>query len=114
MSTLRQAGRALQAGIGLAVAAGLAIFAGCAQTEAIDASGPAGEGSTAEVAQAFLVECTNAGGTVAGALNVNISPNGTYCYRTSVINSGSNPPVPVDPNLPSCWQLAKHMGCIGF
>jgi hypothetical protein len=105
----------LQAGSGLAVFAAFALVAGCAPPEdrAADAS-LTGDEATAEAPQPFLIECTNAGGTVAGALSVNLGPGGAYCYRTSIIPSGGMAAPPPAPGLPSCWQVAKQLGCIGF
>jgi hypothetical protein len=55
-----------------------------------------------------LFACTNAGGTVAGALLVR--NNGT-CSRLSAIPSGLGlPPGPGGPSI-SCWKLSQLLGC---
>ena len=102
----------LRAGFGLAA---FAFVAGCAPVEeGVGRPGQTGDDATAETQQAFMIECTNAGGTVLGALSVTLGPNGNYCYRTSIIPSGGMAAPPPPPGLPPCWQIAKQLGCIGF
>jgi len=104
----------LRAGFGLGLAA-FAFVAGCAPVEQeVDKASLAGDDDAAETQQAFMIECTNAGGTVAGALSVTLGPSGAYCYRTSVIPSGGMAAPPPPPGLPPCWQVARQLGCIGF
>jgi hypothetical protein len=87
----------------------------CAVEDLGESTGEAAQacGNTEPVVAAF--PCTNAGGTVAGTLTVNVTPNGTYCFRSAVIRSGDTTEVPPpDPDLPSCWGLAKKLGCQNF
>lgn len=106
--------RALCAGFGILACAAFGAASGCATAESADTAAVTDDGNVAETQEAFSIPCSNAGGTVAGALDVNFTPNGTWCFRTSAIVSGGAPPPPPPPGTPSCWQLAKQFGCIGF
>lgn len=85
-------------------------------------AGNAGSESIGEAAQADSCDhtttsffaCTNGGYATIGTLTVNVTSSGTYCFRSSAICSGDMSPPPADPSKPSCWSLAKNLGCIGF
>jgi hypothetical protein len=79
-----------------------------------DDYGP-GPGPILEPAQAFSLDCTNAGGTILGVLDVRMIGGAVVsCSRYNNIPSGPNPAAPPAPGLPACWQIARQFGCPGF
>ena len=118
MSTLRQAGRALQTTFGFALLAALALVNGCASGAPDSASGQPSEPSREEAMEAAVsahatgtFTCTRANGTP-GSLVVLPNPAGTSpCQLTATELPGSSKLYCTSDGCPTCKYLVEKLGC---
>ena len=118
MSTLHQAGRALQAGFGFALLAALALVNGCASGEPAGESGQFGDPPRGEAADAFAIPTPQAiytcrfGLTELGALRLfsGIPPEHPTCSISNLeVPDASR--VYCTPLCPECRDLSTSLGC---
>lgn len=112
MSNHPKTRRVLQIGLGVALTFAFAFASGCAAEPAGDL-GPAVDESTGETRDALnnvgIYRCSMASGTILGSLVVKF--DGT-CTRIPTPLPGSSGLYCPFGTCPSCWTLARDLGCI--